>query len=154
MIELRFPLDYRVHTHRQRSDSKPPSLSWTQDHNTVSHSIQPHDFQIARLGHHNQMMRYGRRYDRPISPQFKSAFPLPSENQTAGQQTYVVLTLPLKSHGEIMPFIHKIQEPVKQLLALLPRQSIDVPHTPANGEHAFPSSYWVGAHGWMNSCEL
>jgi hypothetical protein len=53
-----------------------------------------------------------------------------------------------------MVFIHQLQEPAQQLLALLIRHPVDVLHVPADGEDALPPGHGVCAHDGVNGFEL
>lgn len=57
--------------------------------------------------------------------------------------TDVVGVLPLQADLQVVVLVHKAQEPVEELLALLIGHAVDVAHVPANGEDALPSGHWV-----------
>ena len=53
-----------------------------------------------------------------------------------------------------MVLVHQIQEPVKDRLAFLLSESIDVSNMAPDWEYAFPSGDWIGANHGMNGFQF
>lgn len=68
--------------------------------------------------------------------------------------TDIVGILPLEAHLQVVIAIDQVQEPVKQLFALIFCHAIDVLYMPSNREYALPSRDRIRAHDWMNSLQL
>lgn len=70
------------------------------------------------------------------------------------RRTDIIGVLPPEADLQVMSIVDKIQEPLKQLLALFVSKAVDVLNVATDREDALPSSDGVGSNNGVNGLEL